>query len=87
MISELARLDVRDLAGVYAARQLVAGGRQLGPGPQDQIRWPPLISESRPQHGDAGRTAVITFGSTHRPAADRGVRRERAAEGIAAPAV
>ncbi len=63
MISELASLDVRDLAGVYAARQLgrgVAAG--LGLDRQDQIRVATAISEIGRSAVTAGRTAVIAFG-------------------------
>jgi signal transduction histidine kinase/CheY-like chemotaxis protein len=61
--SELARLDVRDLAGVYAARQL---GRRVGASLalelQDQIRVATAISEIGRSAITAGRTAVIAFG-------------------------
>lgn len=63
MISELARLDVRDLAGVYAARQLGRGvAASLALDPQDQIRVATAISEVGRSAVTAGRTAVITFG-------------------------
>lgn len=63
MISELARLDVRDLAGVYAARQLGRGvAASLALDPQDQIRVATAISEVGRSTVTAGRTAVITFG-------------------------
>jgi signal transduction histidine kinase len=63
MISELARLDVRDLAGVYAARQLGRGvAASLALDPQDQIRVATAISEIGRSAVTAGRTAVVTFG-------------------------
>jgi signal transduction histidine kinase/CheY-like chemotaxis protein len=62
MISELARLDVRDRTGVYAARQL---GRDLAASldlePQDQIRVATALSEISRSAVMAGRTAAITF--------------------------
>ncbi len=62
MIRELARLDVRDRADVYAARQL---GRDLAASleldPQDQIRVATALSEISRSAVMAGRTAVITF--------------------------
>ena len=62
MTSELARLTVRDRAGVYAARQL---GRDLAASlelePQDQIRVATALSEISRSAVIAGRTAVITF--------------------------
>ncbi len=63
MISELASLDVRNLAGVYAARQLgrgVAAGLALDR--QDQIRVATAISEIGRSAVTAGRAAVIAFG-------------------------
>lgn len=63
MISELARLDVRDLAGVYAARQLGRGvAASLALDLQDQIRVATAISEIGRSAVTAGRTAVVTFG-------------------------
>jgi signal transduction histidine kinase len=63
MISELARLDVRDLAGVYAARQL---GRilaaRLDLERQDQIRVATAVSEISRSAVTAGRGAVLAFG-------------------------
>jgi signal transduction histidine kinase/CheY-like chemotaxis protein len=63
MISELARLDVRDLGGVYAARQL---GRTLAAcldlEPQDQIRVATAVSEISRSAVTAGRGAVLAFG-------------------------
>ena len=62
MIRDLARLDVRDRADVYAARQL---GRDLAASleldPQDQIRVATALSEISRSAVTAGRTAVITF--------------------------
>src|ERR1700683_5324526 len=63
MTSELARLEVRDLAGVFAARQPgrnVAAGLSLEH--QDQIRVATALSEISRSAVTAGRTAVITFG-------------------------
>jgi signal transduction histidine kinase len=63
MISELARLDVRDLAGVYAARQLsrtLAGCLDLEP--QDQIRVATAVSEISRSAVMAGQGAVLAFG-------------------------
>jgi len=63
MITELARLDVRDLPGVYAARQL---GRTLAASldlePQDQIRVATAVSEISRSAVTAGRGAVLAFG-------------------------
>jgi signal transduction histidine kinase/CheY-like chemotaxis protein len=62
MITELARLEVRDLAGVFAARQL---GRDLAAvlklESQDQIRVATALSEISRSAVTAGRTAVIIF--------------------------
>jgi signal transduction histidine kinase/CheY-like chemotaxis protein len=62
MITELARLKVRDLAGVFAARQL---GRDLagvlGLERQDQIRVATALSEISRSAVTVGRTAVIIF--------------------------
>ncbi len=63
MTSELARLDVRDVAGVYTARQV---GRGLAIGlsldRQDQIRVATALSEISRSAVIAGLTAVIAFG-------------------------
>jgi signal transduction histidine kinase len=62
MISELARLEVRDLAGVYAARQLsrtlVAS---LDLERQDQIRVATAVSEISRSAVTAGQGAVLAF--------------------------
>src|SRR5262245_48641325 len=61
--SELARLDVRDTAGVFAARQLGRGlAATLELERQDQIRVATALSEISRSAVTAGRTAVITFG-------------------------
>jgi signal transduction histidine kinase/CheY-like chemotaxis protein len=61
--SELARLDVRDTAGVFAARQLGRGlAATLALEQQDQIRVATALSEISRSAVAAGRTAVITFG-------------------------
>ena len=61
--SELARLDVRDTAGVFAARQLGRGlAAVLALEQQDQIRVATALSEVSRSAVTAGRTAVITFG-------------------------
>jgi len=63
MISELARLKVRDLAGVYAARQLsrtLAASLDLEP--QDQIRVATAVSEIGRSAVTAGQGAVLAFG-------------------------
>ena len=61
--SELARLDVRDTAGVFAARQLGRGlAATLALERQDQIRVATALSEISRSAVTAGRTAVITFG-------------------------
>ncbi len=61
--SELARLDVRDTAGVFAARQLGRGlAAALALEQQDQIRVATALSEISRSAVTAGRTAVITFG-------------------------
>ncbi len=63
MTSELASLDVRDLAGVYAARQLGRGvAASLALDRQDQIRVATAISELGRSAVTAGRAAVIAFG-------------------------
>jgi signal transduction histidine kinase/CheY-like chemotaxis protein len=63
MTSELARLDVRDLAGVYAARQF---GRTLAASldlePQDQIRVATAVSEIGRSAVTARQGAVLAFG-------------------------
>jgi signal transduction histidine kinase len=62
MITELARLEIRDRSGVFAARQL---GRDLAAAleldRQDQIRVATALSEISRSAVMAGRTAVITF--------------------------
>jgi signal transduction histidine kinase len=62
MIAELARLEVRDRSGVFAARQL---GRDLAAAleldRQDQIRVATALSEISRSAVMAGRTAVIIF--------------------------
>jgi signal transduction histidine kinase len=63
MISELARLDVRDLAGVYAARQLsrtLAASLDLEP--QDQVRVATAVSEIGRSAVTVGQGAVLAFG-------------------------
>jgi signal transduction histidine kinase/CheY-like chemotaxis protein len=63
MISELARLDVRDPAGVFAARQLGRGlTASLALDRQDQIRVATALSEISRSAVTAGRTAAIAFG-------------------------
>src|SRR5437773_5899843 len=62
-ITELARLEVRDTAGVFAARQLGRGlAAVLALEQQDQIRVATALSEVSRSAVTAGRTAVITFG-------------------------
>ena len=62
MTSELARLDVRDLAGVFAARQLGRGlAASLTLERQDQIRVATALSEISRSAVMAGLAAVITF--------------------------
>ena len=61
--SELARLEVRDTAGVFAARQLGRGlAATLALEQQDQIRVATALSEVSRSAVTAGRTVVITFG-------------------------
>jgi signal transduction histidine kinase/CheY-like chemotaxis protein len=63
MISELARLDVRDPTGVFAARQLGRGlAVSLALDRQDQVRVATALSEISRSAVTAGRTAVIVFG-------------------------
>ena len=63
-ISELARLDVRDPAGVFAARQLGRGlAASLALERQDQVRVATALSEISRSAVTAGQTAVITFGT------------------------
>src|ERR1700744_3088647 len=64
MTDELARLRVRDLTGVFAARRLgreLAGG--LGRGQQDQVRVATALSEISRSAVTVGQTAVIVFGA------------------------
>jgi len=62
-ISELARIEVRDTAGVFAARQLGRGlAATLALEQQDQVRVATALSEISRSAVTAGRTAVITFG-------------------------
>jgi signal transduction histidine kinase/CheY-like chemotaxis protein len=61
--SELARLEVRDTAGVFAARQLGRGlAAVLALEQQDQVRVATALSEISRSAVTAGGTAVITFG-------------------------
>ncbi|MGH3246345.1 MAG: ATP-binding protein [Trebonia sp.] len=64
MIAELARLRVRDLPGVFAARRL---GRELAVGLgleyQDQVRVATALSEVSRSAVTLGQTAVIAFGA------------------------
>src|SRR5499433_3434023 len=60
---ELARLEVSDTAGVFAARQLGRGlAAVLALERQDQIRVATALSEISRSAVTAGRTAVVTFG-------------------------
>ena len=62
MTSQLARLDVRDPAGVFAARQLGRGlTASLALDRQDQIRVATALSEISRSAVTAGRTAGIAF--------------------------
>ena len=62
MITELARLDVRDPAGVFAARQFGRGlAAILALDRQDQIRVATALSEISRSAVTAGRSAVIAF--------------------------
>jgi signal transduction histidine kinase/CheY-like chemotaxis protein len=61
--SELARLEVSDTAGVFAARQLGRGlAAALALEQQDQVRVATALSEVSRSAVTAGRTAVVTFG-------------------------
>jgi anti-sigma regulatory factor (Ser/Thr protein kinase) len=64
MTDELARIQVRDLPGVFAARGL---GRELAAGlgldHQDQIRVATAVSELSRSAITAGHGAVIVFGA------------------------
>jgi len=61
--SELARIEVRDTVGVFAARQLGRGlAAILALEQQDQVRVATALSEISRSAVIAGRTAVITFG-------------------------
>src|ERR1700726_3018092 len=63
MSSELARLDVRDVTGVFAARQVGRGlAVSLSLDRQDQIRVATALSEISRSAVTAGLTAVIAFG-------------------------
>ena len=62
MTSPLARLDVRDPAGVFAARQLGRGlAGLLSLDRQDQVRVATAVSEVTRSAVTAGLTAVVTF--------------------------
>jgi signal transduction histidine kinase/CheY-like chemotaxis protein len=62
MITELARLDVNDLGGVFAARQFCRDlGASLDLDRQDQVRVATALSEVSRSAVMAGLTAVITF--------------------------
>jgi signal transduction histidine kinase/CheY-like chemotaxis protein len=62
MTSQLARLEVRDPAGVFAARQLGRGlAGVLGLDRQDQVRVATAVSEISRSAVTAGLTAVVTF--------------------------
>ena len=64
MMNELARLHVRDLSGVFAARRL---GRELaarlGLDRQDQVRVATALSEISRSVITGGHSAVIAFGA------------------------
>src|SRR5271170_1788954 len=64
MTTGLASLAVKDLAGVFAARQL---GRELAAGllleRQDQVRVATALSEVSRSALTAGQTAVVVFGA------------------------
>jgi signal transduction histidine kinase/CheY-like chemotaxis protein len=64
MTDELARLRVRDLTGVFAARRL---GRELAAGlgldDRDQVRVATALSEISRSAVTVGQTAVIAFGA------------------------
>jgi signal transduction histidine kinase len=63
MTSQLARVDVRDPAGVFAARQLGRGlAAALDLDRQDQVRVATALSEISRSAVTAGRRIVITFG-------------------------
>jgi signal transduction histidine kinase/CheY-like chemotaxis protein len=63
MTSQLARLDVRDPAGVFTARQLGRGlAAVLDLDRQDQVRVATALSEISRSAVTAGRRIVITFG-------------------------
>jgi len=63
MTSPLARLEVRDPAGVFAARQLGHGlAGLLGLDRQDQVRVATALSEIGRSAVTAGLSAVLTFG-------------------------
>jgi signal transduction histidine kinase len=63
MTSQLARLEVRDPAGVFAARQLGRGlAAALDLDRQDQVRVATALSEISRSAVTAGRRIVITFG-------------------------
>jgi signal transduction histidine kinase len=64
MISELASLQIRDLADVFAARQLGRGvAASLALDPQDQIRVATALSEISRSAVTVGQNAVISFGA------------------------
>jgi signal transduction histidine kinase len=64
MTSELARIEVADPPGVFAARQLSRGiAAQLGLEGQDQVRVATALSEVTRSAVMAGQHAIVTFGT------------------------
>ena len=62
MTSDLARIEVADLAGVFAARQLGRGiAGQLALESQDQVRVATALSEISRSAVMAGQRAVVAF--------------------------
>ncbi len=88
MLTELATLQVRDISGVLAARQI---GRELATRlalePQDQVRVATALSEICRSALVAGRVAVIVFGADEEDLVlTVTVNGEPPAEGVAAAA-
>jgi signal transduction histidine kinase len=88
MTDELARLRVRDLSGVFAARRL---GRELAAGlgldDRDQVRVATALSEVSRSAVTIGQTAVIAFGADETSLVITvAVNGEPAADGITAAA-
>ena len=73
MTSDLARIEVTDLAGVFAARQLGRGiAGQLALESQDQVRVATALSEISRSAVMAGQRAVVAFAAANGRPGDLG---------------